>query len=602
MKKVIIGLIVLLIVAILGIGGAYAFMKLNLDPKKSFMQGMSEFVKASESLDLGPVTEIDKVSNESPIEVDTKVNIPIKNADLKDTLSEIGLESPIEISTKSVVDVVDFVSDESITVKTGKDNEFLNASLVLRNDAIGVKVEGVDDKYIALKNEDLKKFAKNMGIEDEDTLEMIPDRIPFDAFSKSEIDKVKEDFIQFITNTLNEYDKESYSIEKFNEDFGSDYGVKSGKKYTFTTTTKDVISKAKTYLNNFLDNDNLLSDVKDLIPDEVMKDIKKEIEDLGEDVKDKNIKIVLYKTSDGLFKFVVMDDSNNEYYCIIVDNVNTSYSQRISIPANYDKDGKIETPGLTSETVVKNDGSKVSVSSNISYNQNDVDTLISNRKNDASSWYNDDTDSYSSEFTFDTESEKEDEEEDSKSYYEELYKKMYKDRGYRFEISYEGKDGEYEGDISFDISDFISEDDFDEDEYKEIMDTIKGISISYSSKKVDKSDVVVLDDSNSKFVNDYEMDDFSKLLEDIVQNMKEYAENNKSSAISLINEYMNQSSSMDDLDNGDYENEEDDNFDESEDGEEDEDSEISFDESEDGEEDEDSDISFDEDDEEDEEE
>ena len=549
MKKFIIGLIVLLLVLVIGFGGVYEYMKLNMDPKKSYMQGVLEFVQASESLDLGPLSEIDKVAKESPVEVDTTVNIPIKNGDLKDALSELGIESPIEVSAKSIVDAVDFASNESITVKTGKEDKFFDASLIVRTDAIGVKVDGVDDKYIALKNEDLKEFAKNLGIDDEETLELIPDKIPLDAFSMEEIDKIKEDFTQFVTNTLNEYEKDSYSVEKFEEDFGSEFGVKSGKKYTFTIPKKDIVSKAKTYVKNFLDNDNLLGDIKALIPDEYMDDLKEEIDDLGKDIDDKNVKITLYKSSDGVYKLVIIDDSNVEYYNSTIDKAKSISCQKLTTNAEYDKDGKINSPASTVEMITKNDGKSVSVSSKLSYNQDNVKTIISDRKNSTKSYYDDDTDSYTSEFTFDTEEDEEDD--DDNNYYEEYYKDLYKDRGYSFEISYEGKDGEYTGDITFNVDDFLNEDDFDEEEYKEVKSVLDNITISYSSKKVSKSDIISLDESNSKFVNDYKEEDFTKLLEDIVQNMKEYAEENETSAIALISGYMDGLYGEDNEDNED---------------------------------------------------
>ena len=155
-KKIVLILIILLLLVLIVASGAYAYIGTDLFKsdeqlfKKYLISGVVELSKFNSE----PYGEAFERMNKEPAEI----TLATKMDDESYQKQETKLVFKTDIPNKNEALSLDMKVD---------DKDFMSADLLITDNIYGVHVDGVHDKYIAVENKDLKKIAKNLGLEDE---------------------------------------------------------------------------------------------------------------------------------------------------------------------------------------------------------------------------------------------------------------------------------------------------------------------------------------------------------------------------------------------------------------------------------------------------
>ncbi len=502
-RKIILIMIIVLLLVVIIAGGAYAFLATDMfkTPDQLFKKYLISDVIQVSKFNSEPYGEASKRMQNEPVEITSKSTI-------SHNLSESNLNEENDDEAK-VTSTVTYKSDIpnknqalSIDLKNN-DEDFFGLDFLITDNTYGIHVDELHDKYIAVENRDFKKIAETFGV-DEEIIDTIPDSIPEFSFTSEEKAKLSEIAQNYLNKIFNQIDTNSYTKEKYTID-NFDGESFSGNKYTLTISEIKLGNIIKNAYKDLLQDQEFMSLLEPKIPNQLIERVKEsasEIELLEESSDDKNIKISLYEANGKTVKTEVIFEKYNvtsEFYILNKDTSSHMYL-KYNMPQNDTNEVASEVTVDVTNTFENNNGEYI-IKINQEYNKDDIEKL----KND----YDD-------------------------NYYEEEYKDI--NITYKMETS-------VENDV---INSNIS--------YESNDENFSNQKSTYTMKFGNDIKVPVLDNNNKIIVNDYSIEEFEKLGEEIVQNVLLSANENPNTLIGSILGMFNTSdgisgtSSMDDLD------------------------------------------------------
>lgn len=493
-SKIILVLIILLVLILIVAGGAYAYIATDLFKssdqlfKKYLINGFIEISKFNTE----PYGEVLKKMETEPVEITATSTIkPIDTDDnyqeYEEQVSKMTLKT--DNSNKKVEISYDIKRDEE---------SYFNMDLLASNKKIGIYVDGAHDKYISVENRDFKKIAKTFGI-DEKNLENIPDSIPEMTFSKEKQKELLEILSKYLNKGLEQTDSNSYMQEKYVIDDFDGQRVE-GTKYSLTMPNSKYESILKDIIKELSEDEKLLN----LFDKNFEESIKKQLDTLSstdeEDPNmslytsnenaiksDPNIKLSLYTSNGKTIKLDLCKDDVLTYEMLIINKENSSYIETKSYTPKTEFREVAYEEIFNLKNSFENNSGEITYETKKVYNKEDLKEFKKQTK-----------DSYSSIFS------------------EEYYDNYYKDQSSKYTIKTTLENNIVKAKTN------ISTDD-------------QKNTIAYTIKYGDGVVVPSIEDKNSIVVNDYTMEDFTKLGEEIFENITKTAEENPNSlARSLV--------------------------------------------------------------------
>ncbi len=337
-SKLIIGIIIILVIAIIAIGGAYLYFTTDLfkGEQQLFFKYLAkngevikEFVVSDESTLAENVTK-SKYKEEAEMTFNVESNdtqianqsIPAGNFSIK----YLGIVDP-ENNRKSSETTLKYLTTDLFTLK-----------YIRNNDLYALKSDEVVNKYLALDNNNLKEFATKLGIQD---TSIVPNKLQPINFEElfSITEEQQKALLQKYLGIINErISKDKYKSQK-------DVNITVNNKninttaYSLELTQDEVISVLSSVLDELknddvtlniiidkikiLDNENTitLNDLKDILQNEIDK-----LNNI-QTVNGETIKITVY-ASDGKLVRTEISGGNDIIY---IDPEKNDTSSRVVI-------------------------------------------------------------------------------------------------------------------------------------------------------------------------------------------------------------------------------------------------------------------------------
>lgn len=513
-KKIVLILIILLLLVLIVASGAYAYIGTDLFKsdeqlfKKYLISGVVELSKFNSE----PYGEAFERMNKEPAEI----TLATKMDDESYQKQETKLVFKTDIPNKNEALSLDMKVD---------DKDFMSADLLITDNIYGVHVDGVHDKYIAVENKDLKKIAKNLGLEDE-MVEVIPNTIPNTHISKEEQKKLAEILKKYLNKLsekidVNSYKQEKYTIEDFEEE------KIEGNKYTLEIATDKYIYDFCDILKEFTNDEDLLKLLEGRISEKTIEKMKEfdleeslDIKDDREDFdkndytqEDNNLKISLYSYKGKTVKLDIYNENELVYELYIFNKDNSSHIQikEHEPKTEYSKVASVDITNI--KNTFENNVGEFLYETQTVYNKDDLNNIEEEFKKEKED--DDDNISYS-----------------SWSNYQDI--EWYKEREENSKTSIN---------LTTNVeNDVITSKVINDTENTSIPD------INITTKFGSHINVPTLKSDEMIVVNDYTKEDFTKLGEEIIENVKKTAEENPQSYISSLYTIINYGNSINNMD------------------------------------------------------
>ena len=312
MKKGKVLIIIILLLAIVG-AGAYIFLATDLfkTPEQLFQKYLIKNVIEISKFNSEPYGEILKQMDTGKSEI--SLDIPLDPSDLGgDDVESAKMNFNIKTDSES--------KSESVALTLFM-NELENSkiNLVRTDNLFGLGVKGLHEKYLVLENKDLKKFAENLGA-DEELIEQIPNEIPFDVTATADEEKSQELLIKFFKNLLGKISsQEKYSAEK-DVQTEVNYEMLVANKYTFTTTTQEFFKAYVETTKELLDDPEFVALIEDEQTQTAVDELKSQITNLEEsidEIDDVELKLAVYSAKGKTVKTEVAIEESVVDICFV---------------------------------------------------------------------------------------------------------------------------------------------------------------------------------------------------------------------------------------------------------------------------------------------
>lgn len=265
-KKIILVIIILLLI-ILG-GYAYAYLATDIfkTPEELFTKYLANNVQQLKDFNLKPFDETFKKMVTDTVEFNLDVDYTVDEADAN-----------VNVNLKS--DPTNKKESFGMEVKNNGKHYFALDSIITE-DAFGLHMKELHDKYITIENRDLKKLAKTFNL-DEETINQIPDKIPeTKVLSEEDMETLKNLKDRYCKRLLEQIDTSCYSIEK-NVTVNVNESELKANKYALTMSVKEFMTVILNTLNELMED----SDFTGLYEETSQIDeLKKQIEELKEEI------------------------------------------------------------------------------------------------------------------------------------------------------------------------------------------------------------------------------------------------------------------------------------------------------------------------------
>lgn len=492
-KKVVGILFVLLLIILIGCIAAYAYIVTDIfkTPRQLFGKYLKNQVEQISNANFKPFDEVFAKANDSEIDWNLELELPEDALEMfEDNIAKVN------VSLKS--DTTNQKSMISIDANIGE-TEFANYDMIYSNNTMGVKIPEINEKYLALENRDLKKFAKSIGLDDESINEM-PDKIEMlenTELTEEEIAKIEAIKERYSAKIAEQIPDEKFSVEKdvALEMNNTNYVV---NKYAITLTVEETSNIFKNLLNDFVNDEDIIyfyekAGSKDKL-EELKKDLEENVEEIDSEKKLELVQLALYVKEGSTLKTQLLVGNYVEANL----NVNNTLENESTI-AFY-----IDTQKQDEYSV----GSQTSILINNKYENNQ-----GNFKADMKTSYNKD-DVKALKKAFD----------DDSDYYDELYKAENSSVTLTTTVNDENN-----------LSTKISIKGIENEEDIKIKNNVITFKLNTTPK------IEELSDKNAIIVNDYSEEDFNALSEELLENLeKSYSENPNTfvcSMYSIINAF-----------------------------------------------------------------
>ena len=273
------------------------------------------------------------------------------------------------------------------------DADSITVHYINMEDYYGIKIDNILNKYVAVENNNLKEWVDELGILDDDEIELLPDKIDLDdyettdLFTDEEIETLKDKYSSLLIENLSD---ESFYSSK----------IDSKTLYTLVITNTELAELSNTFLEeikndeiilNSIENDLLqISDCTEDEASELIEELIEYINEFQEDIQDTiseseetTIYINLYVEDKELVETeIILTDVLN----ISIENGDDSYSIVIESLEEDDDDSddvSIDVDSLlTTETEDDTTEDEVSTDENVSETETVEETEDENETNE----------------------------------------------------------------------------------------------------------------------------------------------------------------------------------------------------------------------------
>lgn len=498
LKKIILVLIIFLILLI-GVGFAYVYTDLLKTDKQLFIKYLGDNINQFKNFNIEPFGSFFREDQTETLE--SNINIQVKPKEEDEEIKKISIDLTFltDMNSKETAMKLDAKTDE---------NEFLKYDVVFSDKMLGIKINGVYDKYLGIKNENLKEFVKKLEMPEE-TLNAIPDKIDFyqtTNITDENIEKTKDLLKKHSQILMDLIEKGEYQKNKGVEVDINGQMIKTNK-YNFTISQKELIDAIMTFMKDLVNDEEFVdlyfTDYNKAQLQEI-KDSIKSYESMTEFDDDSKVTISVYESKGKTVRTDIINEES-EVSWQILNNENES-NIIISSKEKTPEGEKQYFPD--SENIVKiqnkangNNGQIIIEVEKI-YDKDDIEKLNADAKKEA--------EEFAEEYSFYD--------------YEEMfdYSSRYEDSSERYIVNCLKKDNN-NIELSLDLNNL------EEVEAKVKMQIKLGTKVNIEK----------LNEENTLILNEYTQEDFAKLGEELQGNMQKTAEQNPMWVFSIMNQRNN---------------------------------------------------------------
>ena len=328
-KKILLAVLVVLI--LLGIGGAYAYFATDAfkTEKELFFTYLSDDAKDEKLLEYVKKQAETAYTNKG--EVSIKVNGENNLARKEDETVQMLNNSKITFEGKT--DNSKKLAEQTMTMNF---SQGFNIPVKIRRDGetAGIQSNLLDSKFIAIRNENLKSLFERFGADSEE----IPDKIDFEKskFTEEEIKTLKDRYFSILNENLEE---ELFSKEK----------VGNQMVITLSMSDKKCADILMKILQTVRSDDIILNKISGMVDEQ---DFKDNIDDAIDELKDTEtsdnnaLSIKLYTESKEIKKIEItmIDTESNKTVGkieILKEENENDLTYTIKVDAESEEDGKI---------------------------------------------------------------------------------------------------------------------------------------------------------------------------------------------------------------------------------------------------------------------
>mgnify|MGYP004527567405 CR=1 FL=1 len=262
MKKKIL-LAVIIVIILISAGGAYAYFATDAfkSNKEMFLSYLFDGLKDEKLEEYIKKQENESYTNKGTIEITSSGEDDELDKDTAQMLnnSKITIEGKIDNAKK--------LAEQTVTVNLSAG---INVPITIRRDGdtIGVRSNLLSNKFIAVRNENLKSLLEKFEIDSNE----VPDKIDFDKkrLTKDEIETLKKRYVSILNENLEE---KSFNKEKID-----------GQTVITLNISEEKFSEILVKILETLRDDGIISDkISDTIDKDEFKD---NINDMIDEIKD----------------------------------------------------------------------------------------------------------------------------------------------------------------------------------------------------------------------------------------------------------------------------------------------------------------------------
>lgn len=372
-KKIVLFFIILLLIVLIIAGGAYAYIATDLlkSPDMLFKKYLLSQASEISKFNVGPYKDgYERMKKEK-----AEIKFVGKNEYNLGTTQDLDEDSEKKYLETTLTLKTDYPNKNlSVNIDSKLDGEeYLKLDLVGSKDALGLKIEDLHEKYITIENRDLKKLAKTFNV-DENTINMIPDKLPEITLTEASKKMLLEEIKNIISNELssvgtNSYTQEKYVIDNYNrEKF-------EGNKYVLTTSSKKFNEMIYNCAIKLCENEQIRSALNS---DELLNKLKENIIEASkkeENLEDKAMKISVYSYDGKTIKLdvTVNDEIVYEMYTL---NKENSSSMQIKYISSKSESNKVASESLINiNSSFETQNGEISYEEKTTYDKKDIKAL-----------------------------------------------------------------------------------------------------------------------------------------------------------------------------------------------------------------------------------
>ena len=261
-------IIVLIVIAVLAIvGGIFAYIFFATDMLKSGQQLFAKYL-VQNFTELSQAVPMDKIT-----EIDNKLKQNKYEETMTMSYTESGKVQPDSLVTmETQVDYVNKKSYADLTLLAEELQEELELEFMQNMDTYSLRFTNSVKQFLSIENSSLKQLAINMGV-DEETLEMIPDKIDFEQFSLDKLklteEEIKKEISKYAMVLYNNIPKENYEKSKDTVITVNGKTITTNS-YALTITSQDIKNIAIKFLETAKEDEIILAKLQ--IVDEMLQD------------------------------------------------------------------------------------------------------------------------------------------------------------------------------------------------------------------------------------------------------------------------------------------------------------------------------------------
>ena len=368
--------IIILTILILGISGTFAYLYLGTDMLKTDKQMFLKYFAESQNMIYNHLKDEDleaykKKLKNTPYEKSGKISV-IYDTENSEKTKEMQLLENSNITITGKVDKANKINLQNIKINYPQ-SQSTDIDLLIQDDTYGFRINSILKDYIVIENNNLKEWAKILGVKEEQ-VNLIPNKID-SAFLDSIISEDEANqLIKKYTNIV---------INSLNDDMFSKNKQENITIYSLKINETQLKSIAKEILNVVKDDEDIWQILRKIFINysnyseeelnEKIEETKKELEESIKSYTDEN------ETEDDVYGNTLTDNSKEDK--IYVYNLHLNNKELVKVESINDDESQVITKtenGILIESKDKN-----------YYNEENTTTInIDKKKDDEKLIYN----------------------------------------------------------------------------------------------------------------------------------------------------------------------------------------------------------------------